>query len=139
MIDELAASQKISGSGLHAQANRMRIVSENLANAQSTGRTPGSDPYRRKTVTFEGEVDRALGASLVKIKGVGVDRSAFSVRHEPGNPAADANGYVKTPNVNPLFEMADMREANRSYTANIQAITQARSMIAKTIDMLRNS
>jgi flagellar basal-body rod protein FlgC len=139
MIDELSASMRISGSGLSAQSNRMRIVSENLANAQSTGRTPGSDPYRRKTVTFEGEVDRALGASLVKIKGVGVDRSEFSVRHEPGNPAADENGYVKVPNVNPLFEMADMREANRSYTANIQAITQARSMISMTIDMLRNS
>ncbi len=139
MIDALSAAQKISGSGLQAQSNRMRIVSENLANAQSTGRTPGADPYRRKTVTFESELDRASGASLVNIKSVGVDRAPFSVRHEPGNPAADANGYVKIPNVNPLLEMADMREANRSYTANVQAITQARSMNAMNIDMLRNS
>jgi len=139
MIDELSAAMKISGSGLHAQSSRMRIVSENLANAQSTGRTPGADPYRRKTVTFKSELDRATGASLVSIKSIGVDRSPFAVRHEPGNPAADANGYVKMPNVNPLLEMADMREANRSYTANIQAITQARAMIAMNIDMLRNS
>jgi flagellar basal-body rod protein FlgC len=139
MIDQLTAALKISGSGMQAQSTRMRIVSENLANAQSTGRAPGADPYRRKTVTFEGEMDRAMGASLVKIKGIGVDKAPFDVRHEPGNPAADANGYVKVPNVNPLIEMSDMRQANRTYTANLQAITQARSMISMNIDLLRNS
>jgi flagellar basal-body rod protein FlgC len=138
MIDPIDSSLRISGAGLQAQSTRVRIVSENLANAQSTGRTPGSDPYRRKTVTFENSMDRALGASLVKIKGVGVDKAPFRVEFEPGNPAADDKGYVKLPNVSMLMEMADMREANRSYEANLQMIKQARSMQSMTIDLLRN-
>ena len=120
MIDPLQISLKIAASGLDAQSTRMRIVSENIANAQSTGRTPGADPYRRKTITFETELDRASDAPLVKIGDIGVDKTPFELEHEPGNPAADANGYVKMPNVNMLIEMADMREANRSYEANLQ-------------------
>lgn len=138
MIDPIDASLRIAGAGLQAQSTRVRIVSENLANAQSTGRTPGADPYRRKTVTFENAMDSALGASLVKVKGVGVDKSPFRTEFEPGNPAADAKGYVKLPNVSILLEMADMREANRSYEANLQMIKQARSMQSMTIDLLRN-
>lgn len=138
MIDPIDASLRIAGAGLQAQSTRVRIVSENLANAQSTGRTPGSDPYRRKTVTFENAMDSALGASLVKVKGVGVDKSPFRTEFEPGNPAADDKGYVKLPNVSMLLEMADMREANRSYEANLQMIKQARSMQSMTIDLLRN-
>lgn len=138
MIDPIDASLRIAGAGLQAQSTRVRIVSENLANAQSTGPTPGSDPYRRKTVTFENTMDHALGAAMVKVKGVGVDRSAFRVEFEPGHPAADAKGYVKLPNVSMLLEMADMREANRSYEANLQMIKQARSMQSMTIDLLRN-
>jgi flagellar basal-body rod protein FlgC len=138
MIDPIDSSLRISAAGLQAQSTRVRVVSENLANAQSTGRTPGSDPYRRKTVTFENSMDRALGASLVKIKGVGVDKAPFRVEFEPGNPAADDKGYVKLPNVSMLMEMADMREANRSYEANLQMIKQARSMQSMTIDLLRN-
>lgn len=138
MIDSIDASLRIAGAGLQAQSTRVRIVSENLANAQSTGRTPGSDPYRRKTVTFENAMDGALGASLVKVKGVGVDKSPFRSEFEPGNPAADAKGYVKLPNVSILLEMADMREANRSYEANLQMIKQGRSMQSMTIDLLRN-
>lgn len=138
MIDPIDASLRIAGAGLQAQSTRVRIVSENLANAQSTGRTPGSDPYRRKTVTFENTMDSALGAALVKVKGVGVDKSPFRTEFEPGNPAADARGYVKMPNVSMLLEMADMREANRSYEANLQMIKQARSMQSMTIDLLRN-
>lgn len=138
MIDPINASLRIAGAGLQAQSTRVRIVSENLANAQSTGRTPGSDPYRRKTVTFENAMDGALGASLVKVKGVGVDKSPFRTEFEPGNPAADAKGYVKLPNVSILLEMADMREANRSYEANLQMIKQGRSMQSMTIDLLRN-
>lgn len=138
MIDPIDASLRIAGAGLHAQSTRVRIVSENLANAQSTGRTPGSDPYRRKTVTFENMMDGALGAAMVKVKGVGVDKSPFRVEFEPGNPAADERGYVKMPNVSMLLEMADMREANRSYEANLQMIKQARSMQSMTIDLLRN-
>jgi flagellar basal-body rod protein FlgC len=138
MIDPIDASLRIAGAGLQAQSTRVRIVSENLANAQSTGPTAGSDPYRRKTVTFENSMDQALGASLVKVKGIGVDRSAFRVEFEPGHPAADEKGYVKLPNVSMLLEMADMREANRSYEANLQMIKQARSMQSMTIDLLRN-
>lgn len=138
MIDPLNASMKIAGAGLQAQSTRVRVVSENLANAQSTGATRGADPYRRKTVTFESAMNRALGVSLVKIKGVGVDKAPFRVEFEPSHPAADDKGYVKMPNVSLLLEMADMREANRSYEANLQMIKQARSMQSMTIDLLRN-
>ncbi|PKR90694.1 flagellar basal body rod protein FlgC [Pleomorphomonas diazotrophica] len=138
-MDQLAAALKISGSGMQAQSTRMRIVSENLANAQSTGRTPGADPYRRKTVTFAEEMDRAMGTPTVVVKDIGADRSPFEVTHDPGNPAADANGNVKMPNVNVLIELSDLRQANRSYSANVEAITQARSMLTMNIDLLRNS
>jgi len=138
MIDPLNASLRIASAGLQAQSTRVRVVSENLANAQATGTTQGADPYRRKTVTFENTMNRALGAALVKIKGIGVDKAPFRVEFEPGHPAADEKGYVKMPNVSMLLEMADMREANRSYEANLQMIKQARSMQSMTIDLLRN-
>lgn len=138
MVDPLQLSLRIAASGLEAQSSRMRVVSENLANAHSTGTTPGADPYRRKTVTFENELDRMSGANLVKLGNIGADRSAFRVEHDPGHPAADAAGYVKLPNVNMLIEMADMREANRSYEANLQVIKQAREMVSMTIDLLRS-
>jgi len=138
-MDPLTASLKISASGLEAQSARLRVVSENLANARSTGDTPASDPYRRKTISFNDELDRASGVSTVEIKRIGVDRSDFQTEYDPGNPAADANGVVKMPNVNILVEMADMREANRSYEANLQSIRQARDLISSTIDLLRSS
>lgn len=138
-MDQLTAALRISGSGMQAQSTRMRVVSENLANAQSTGRTPGADPYRRKTVTFAEEMDRAMGAQTVVVKDIGADRSPFSVSHDPGNPAADADGNVKMPNVNVLIELSDLRQANRSYSANVEAISQARSMLTMNIDLLRNS
>ncbi|MBS1180731.1 MAG: flgC [Proteobacteria bacterium] len=138
-MDQLTAALRISGSGMQAQSTRMRVVSENLANAQSTGRTPGSDPYRRKTVTFSEEVDRAMGTPTVVVKDIGADRSPFEVSHDPGNPAADADGNVKMPNVNVLIELSDLRQANRTYSANVEAITQARSMLTMNIDLLRNS
>jgi len=138
-MDPLTASLKISASGLEAQSARLRVVSENLANARSTGDTPASDPYRRKTISFNDELDRASGVSTVEIKKIGVDRSDFQTEYDPGNPAADANGVVKMPNVNILVEMADMREANRSYEANLQSIRQARDLISSTIDLLRSS
>src|SRR5919108_5693671 len=106
---------KIAGSGLEAQSTRLRIVSENIANARSTGDTPGAEPYRRKTISFAAEVDRASGASLVEIQRLGTDDSNFNIEFDPGNPAADEKGMVKMPNVNVLIEMADMREANRAY------------------------
>ncbi len=116
---------------------RLRVVAENIANAQSTGSAAGSDPYARKTITFESELNRASGDNLVAVKSLGTDASPFRVEHEPGNPAADDKGDVKMPNVDLLFEMADMREANRSYEANLQIVKQARDMISKTIDLLR--
>ncbi|WP_026606665.1 flagellar basal body rod protein FlgC [Methylocapsa acidiphila] len=139
MIDPLQASIRIAGAGLAAQSTRVRIVSENLANAQSTGSTPGAKPYVRKTVTFASELDRASGVDLVAVKSIGADRAPFRIEHDPGNPAADANGFVKLPNVNIMMEMADMREANRSYEANLQVIKQARELCSMTIDLLRTS
>ena len=137
MIDPLQAATRLASSGLEAQSLRMRVVSENLANAQSTGAGPGSDPYARKTVTFRAEIDRAVGAASVRLRDIGTDTAPFRTEHDPGNPAADANGTVKLPNVNMLVEMADMREANRSYEANLQVIKQARAMVASVIDLLR--
>ena len=139
IADPLKATTAIASAGLSAQSTRMRVVAENLANARSTGATPGADPYQRKTVAFAAELDRALGASRVRMKAIGVDRTPFRTEHDPGNPAADADGLVKTPNVNPLVEMADLREAGRGYQANLQMIKQARSMVAMTIDLLRNT
>ncbi len=136
-MDPLAASLKIAGSGMEAQATRLRVVSENIANVRTTGDTPGADPYRRKTITFGAELDRASDLTTVGVKKLGVDKSDFTKEYDPGNPAADKNGIVKMPNVNMLVEMADMREANRSYEANLQSIKQARDLISQTIDLLK--
>jgi flagellar basal-body rod protein FlgC len=139
MIDPLEASLKIAGSGLEAQSARLRVVAENLANAQSTGSTPGANPYARKTITFVSELDRASGVELVRVDSIGVDKSPFKVEQDPGNPAADSKGFVKLPNVNMIMEMADMREANRSYEANLQIVKQTRDLSSMTIDLLRSS
>lgn len=139
MADPLKVILRIAASGLEAQSNRMRVVSENLANAESTGKTPGADPYTRKVIGFQSELDEATGANLVKVDRVELHNAPFRIEHDPGNPAADANGYVKLPNVNMLVEMADMREANRSYEANLQVMKQAREMITMTIDLLRST
>jgi len=127
----------IAASGLRAQAGRMRIISENIANADSTATTAGGDPYRRKIPTFEAEFNRALGVEIVQLGKVQGDESAFRVKHEPGHPAADPQGNVKYPNVNALVEMTDMREAQRSYQANINVVTATRRMIQRTIDILK--
>lgn len=136
-MDPLSTALKVAATGLTAQSERLRVVSENLANAQSTGDTPGADPYQRKTVSFAAEVDRSSGASMVDVASVDRDRTEFPLEYLPGHEAADAAGYVKMPNVNPLVEMADMREANRSYEANLQVIKQARELINMTIDLMR--
>ncbi|MEP7031476.1 MAG: flagellar basal body rod protein FlgC [Pseudolabrys sp.] len=127
----------IAASGLRAQAGRMRIISENLANADSTPASPGGNPYRRKIATFSSEMDRALDARVVGMGKVRTDTSDFRLKYEPGHPAADTNGNVKYPNVNPLVEMTDMREAQRSYEANINVISATRRMIQRTIDILK--
>jgi flagellar basal-body rod protein FlgC len=127
----------IAASGLKAQAGRMRIISENIANADSTAQTAGGDPYRRKIPTFTSEVDRALGAQVVGLGPIRADQSAFISKHMPGHPSADANGYVKYPNVNSLVEMTDMREAQRSYEANVNVIGATRRMIQRTLEILK--
>ena len=127
----------IAASGLRAQAGRMRIISENIANADSTPQTSGADPYRRKIPTFRSELDRTLDTQLVELGKVQTDTSAFRLKYEPGHPAADASGNVKYPNVNPLVEMTDMRDAQRSYEANINVITATRRMLQRTIDILK--
>jgi flagellar basal-body rod protein FlgC len=139
MLDPIEAASRIAGAGLAVQSVRMRIVSENLANAQSTGAVAGADPYARKTVSFDSELDHAMGVELVRVRSIGTDRSPFRVDYDPGHPAADAKGFVKFPNVNILMEMADMREANRSYEANLQVFKQARELSAMTIDLLKES
>ena len=128
----------IAASGLRAQAGRMRIISENIANADSTATAAGSEPYRRKMTTFKSEMDRALDAQLVGLGRVKTDPSEFRIKHEPGHPAADANGNVKYPNVNSLVEMTDLREAQRSYEANINVIGASRRMIQRTIEILKS-
>jgi flagellar basal-body rod protein FlgC len=127
----------IAASGLRAQAGRMRIISENIANADSTANTPDAQPYRRKVPTFQTEVDRALDVNLVELGRTRTDGSDFRLKYEPGNPAADKNGNVKYPNVNALMEMTDMREAQRSYEANINVISATRRMLQRTIDILK--
>ena len=127
----------IAASGLRAQAGRMRIISENIANADSTPQRPGADPYRRKIPTFLSELDRTLDTRVVELGKVQSDSSDFRLKYEPGHPAADVNGNVKYPNVNPVIEMTDMRDAQRSYEANINVITATRRMIQRTIDILK--
>ncbi|GAA5543135.1 MULTISPECIES: flagellar basal body rod protein FlgC [Brucella/Ochrobactrum group] len=137
--DALQNSLKIAASGLSAQSTRLRIVSENIANAQSTGQTATDDPYRRKTVSFRTELEHGTGAAEVRVAEVGKDTSPFVEQYDPSHPAADARGYVRYPNVNMVVEMADMREANRSYEANLQVVRQARELISMTIDLLRST
>lgn len=130
-------SLSIAASGMRAQAGRMRIIAENIANADSTAPRPNADPYRRKIPTFQSEVDRTLNARVVSLGRIRPDTSDFRLRHEPGHPAADANGNVKYPNVNTLIEMTDMREAQRSYEANLDVIGATRRMLQRTIEILK--
>ena len=127
----------IAASGLRAQAGRIRVISENIANADSVAQTPGGDPYRRRVPTFTSQLDRQLEARVVALGPVRNDPSDFKIKHEPGNPAADAAGDVKYPNVNPLIEMTDMRDAQRSYEANVNVIGATRAMIMRTLDILK--
>ncbi|GIK79194.1 MAG: flagellar basal body rod protein FlgC [Pseudorhodoplanes sp.] len=130
-------SLSIAASGLRAQAGRMRVIAENIANADSTAKTPGGEPYRRKIPTFQSEIDRTLDARVVAFGRVKPDQSDFQLKYQPGHPAADASGNVKYPNVNALIEMTDMREAQRSYEANINVVSATRRMIQRTIEILK--
>jgi flagellar basal-body rod protein FlgC len=134
---DFTRSMGIATSGLRAQAGRMRVISENIANADSTAPTAGGDPYRRKVPTFSSALDHTLDARVVKLGQIKPDQSEFRVKYEPSNPAADAAGNVKYPNVNPLIEMTDLRDAQRSYEANLNIITATRRMIQRTLDILK--
>lgn len=134
---DLDASLGVSASALRAQSLRMRTIAENLANQDSVADTPGGNPYRRKVVSFQAAVDRATGATGVKVKSIQADQSDFVKVYQPGHPAADAQGYVLKPNVNGLIESADMKAAQRSYEANLNAIEAAKSLTMRTIDLLK--
>lgn len=136
-VTDFIKSLQVAASGLHAQLGRMRIITENIANADLTATTPGGDPYRRKIVTFTSVLDNSLGADVVKLGRVRPDNSDFRIKHEPGNPAADANGDVKYPNVNTLVELTDLRDAQQSYQSDLNVITATRRMLQRTIDILK--
>lgn len=134
---DFVKSIAIAASGLRAQAGRIRVISENIANAESTAPRAGGDPYRRRVPTFRADLDRALEARTVALGPVATDRSDFRTKYEPGHPLADATGNVKYPNVNPLIEMTDMRDAQRSYEANVNVIGATRRMIQRTLEILK--
>ena len=136
-MSDFLSSLRIAATGLHAQNARMRIIAENLANADSTGKTPEEDPYRRRIPTFEAVMDAEVGGKVVEVGKIALDQSDFVSRYEPGHPAADGRGYVRYPNVNSLVETMDMREAQRSYEANLKMFDQIRQMSASLLDLLR--
>ncbi len=134
---DLDRALRISAAGMQAQSTRLRVVAENLANRDSTGEAPGAEPYCRKTITFGRRVDRSIGAETVQVSQIGTAPGEFPLRHDPSHPAADERGYVKTPNVSSLIEMMDMREAQRSYGANLAVLETTRGMLTRTIEALR--
>jgi flagellar basal-body rod protein FlgC len=137
MANDLNQTLNVSAAGMDAQTTRLRVIAENIANQDTTGSTPGSDAYRRKTITFQSAVDRAAGVNTVQVKAIGVDNGDLPLRYDPANPAANPQGYVKLPNVNTFIEVMDMREAERSYSANLSVMQATRSMLNKTIDLLK--
>ena len=131
------SSLRIAATGLHAQTARMRVIAENLANADSAGKAPGDEPYRRRVPTFQSAFDAEVGGNVVEVGKLAYDMSDFTSRYEPGHPAADDRGYVQYPNVNTLVESMDMREAQRTYEANLNVVTVTRQMLGRTLDILR--
>ena len=134
---DITKALAISAQGMNVQTTRLRVIAENLANQETTGSSPGADPYRRKVVEFENRMDRAVGAETVRVRQIESVPGDFPLRYDPSHPAADANGYVKVPNVNSFVEVMDMREAERTYSANLNVMEASRSMLTRTIDMLR--
>ena len=137
MPTDLKQIMFISASGMKAQGTRLRVIAENVANADSTANTPGGDPYRRKIVSFSNELNRVLGARTVRVENIVGDTSDFGLRFDPNHPAANEDGYVSLPNINTLVEVMDMREAQRSYEANLSVIEVTKSMLQRTLDILR--
>lgn len=136
-MDDIIKTMRISGAGMRVQGERLRVIAQNLANANSLPQEPGDLPYRRKVITFKNELDRNLGLKTVRVGKIQADKSDFGKRYEPSHPASDPDGYVLTPNVNTMVEMSDMREAQRSYEANLSVIKASKSMLNSTIDLLR--
>ena len=136
-MTDFLSSLKIAATGLHAQNARMRVIAENLANADSAGKTPGDEPYRRRIPTFQAIMDSDAGGEVVQVGKIALDMTDFQERYEPGHPAADKNGYVKYPNVDPLIEAMDMREAQRTYEANLNVVSVTRQMLGRTLDILK--
>lgn len=134
---DLQKSLQISASGMRAQGTRLRVIAENIANSGSTAQVPGGEPYRRKLVSFGSVMDRELGIETVRVRNIFTDSDSFGRKYMPGHPAADEDGYILTPNVNPLMEMADMREAQRTYEANLRSIQTARMMLTRTLELLK--
>jgi flagellar basal-body rod protein FlgC len=134
---DFATSMIVAASGMRTQSDRMRIIAENIANANSTSAAPGGDPYRRKIATVNSQFDRDLNATLVEPGKAAQDMTEFRKQYDPGNPAADKTGYVKMPNVNSLVEIMDMREAQRSYEADLTIMDATKSMLSRTVDLLR--
>jgi flagellar basal-body rod protein FlgC len=137
MAGDFDDTLKVSAAAMTAQSVRLRTIAENLANANTSALTPGGDPYRRKVVTFRNELDRASGDRLVRVDKIVHDTTPFETHYAPGSPGADANGYIKTPNVNPLIELGDLREAQQSYQANVDVISVAKSMLSRAVDLLK--
>lgn len=137
MANDLNQALNVSATGMDAQTARLRVIAENIANQDTTGSSSGADPYRRKTITFGSAMDKASGVATVQVKNIGVDNGELPLRYDPANPAANPQGYVKLPNVNSFVEVMDMREAERSYSANLSVMQATRSMLNKTIDLLK--
>ena len=137
-MSDLYNAVTLSSHGMKAQSTRIRVISENLANADTAAAQPGENPYTRKTITFKNVMDRQIGANTVEVSKIKEDtKRPYPVKYMPDHPGADENGYVKTPNVDTLVEMMDMREAQRSYEANLGMMDQSRAMINRTIDLMR--
>lgn len=134
---QLLDTMKISGAGMKVQSDRLKVVAQNIANAESTGTSPNEEPYRRKTIAFQAYVDRESKLETVRSRKIGTDNSDFPQKYDPTSPAADAKGYVRMPNVNPLVEMMDMREARRGYEANLNVIETSKSMVGQTLNLLK--
>jgi flagellar basal-body rod protein FlgC len=137
MAADLNTSLQVSAAGMDAQTARIKIVAENLANQNTTGSTPGAEAYRRRTVSFQSSLDKVLGVETVGVKKVGVDKSDQPLKYDPGNPAADKNGYVKMPNVNSFVELMDMRDAEQAYSANLNVASTTRTMLNRTLDLIK--
>jgi flagellar basal-body rod protein FlgC len=137
-MTELFSAMAVSAQGMKAQSTRIRVISENIANADTAAPTPKEDPYTRQRITFKNVLNRELGVDTVKVDKIDKDhRKPFPTKFMPDHPGADENGYVKMPNVDPLIETMDMREAQRSYEANLGMIEQSKNMVQQTIDILR--